>query len=246
MLALRDRDPAGAVSWLTAAWERDPNDLYSAAKLAQIYDKRRGDPEGALPYYLALYRQNPDYADDGVSAERRIREILDARRENLMRDVPIEGLGARFKLDDASLRAQACLRAAVFKDPRWIDALGELLDDDAEIVRRNADYALYQIGQQDPSAVRARRDAWLKSEKPLVRIRALNLFADLDGRNALPAAVAALRDPSPAVRAYADLMVLEHYFRRERGFAKARARYLAEEKDADALALIKRFSTVRR
>ena len=241
MLALKDRDVDGALKWLTAAWDRNPDDLYSAAKLAEIYSKRRSDPEGALPFYLALYRQNPDYADD-EAAETRIRETLDHRREALLRDAPVEGLGGRFALDDASLRAEACLRAAVFKDPRWIDVLGELLDDDTLIVRRNADYALFQIAQKEPDAVHARREAWLGSEKPLVRIRALNLFADLDGKNALPAVAAALRDPSPGIRAYAKVMVLDHYYKGLPEGAKLRSRYLAEEKDPEALSFIRHFA----
>lgn len=241
MIALKDRDHDAAMRWLTSAWERNPDDLYSASKLAQIYDKRRANPEGALPYRLALYRQNPDYDDDGP-VELRIRETLDSRRENLLRNAPVEGLGGRFKLDDASLRAEACLRAAAYADPRWIDVLGGLLDDDAEIVRRNADYALFKIAQREPDAVRARRDAWLASRQPLVRIRALNLFADLDGRSALPLVAAALRDRAPAVRAYAEVMVLEHYFSDQPEAVKLRSRYLAEEKDQEALAFVRRFS----
>lgn len=245
MLALKDRDLESARKWLSAAWDKDPDDLYSAAKLAQIYDKGRGDPESALPYYLALYRKNPDYADD-ESAENRIRATLDHRRESMLKDAPVEGLGGRFRMDDASLRAEACLRAGAFKDPRWIDALGALLDDDAEIVRRNADYALFQIAKAEPDAVRSRRDGWLGSEKPLVRIRALNLFADLDGKNFFPAVVSALRDPSPAVRAFAKVMVLDHYYAGDPAASKARARYLAEEKDPDALAFVKRFAAAPR
>ena len=241
MLALRDRDIDGALKWLTAAWDRNPDDLYSAAKLAQIYEKRRADPEGALPFYLALYRQNPDYADDAL-AETRIREILDRRREDLLKDAPVEGLGGRFKLDDASVRAEAALRAAAFKDPRWIDALGALLDDDTELVRRSADYALFQIASREPDAVRARRAQWLGSDKPLVRVRALNLFADLDGMNALPAVSAALRDPNAGVRVFAKLMVLDHYFKGRPEAARLRARYLDEEKDPDALDFLKRFA----
>jgi hypothetical protein len=238
MIALKNHDLPAAQKMLRAAWDRDPNDLYSAAKLAQIYDKRRGDPEGALPYYFALYRQNPDYADD-ETAETRIRETLDARRENLLADASVAGLGGRFKLDDASLRAQAALRAADFKDPRWIDALGDLLDDDAEIVRRNADYALFQIAQTERGAVEARRDQWLGSSSPLVRIRALNLFADLEGKAIIPAVVSALRDPNPGVRAYAKVMVLDHYFPNDATAAKLRGRYLNEEKDPEALAFVR-------
>ena len=241
MIALKDHDQDAALKWLSAAWDRDSNDLYSAAKLAQIYDKRRGDPEGALPFYLALYRQNPDYADD-APVETRIREILDHRRESLLKDAPVEGLGGRFALDDASLRAEACLRAAAFKDPRWIDALGALLDDDTEIVRRSADYALFQIAKKEPDAVHARRDGWLGSDKPWIRIRALNLFADLDGKNALPAVVAALGDPNPAVRVFAKVMVLDHYYKSIPEAQKARAHYLAVEKDPAALAFERRFS----
>ena len=245
MLALKERNIDSALSWLTAAWERNPDDLYSAAKLAQIYDKRRGSPESALPYYMALYRHNPDYEDDGP-VERRIRETLDLRRENLLKDVAVEGLGGRFKLDDASLRAEACLRAAALRDPRWIDALGELLDDDAEIVRNNADYALYQIGQREPDAVRARRDQWLLDPSPLVRIRALNLFADLDGKSFIPKVIKALRDPVPAVRAYASVMVLEHYFEKLPEVLRAQERYRIEETDPEALAFVRRFSKIKK
>ncbi len=245
MLALKSRDHAAALKWLTAAWDRNPDDLYAAAKIAQIYDKARGDAESALPYYLALYRQNPDYIDE-QTAENRIRETLDHRREILLKGASVEALGGRFKLSDASLRAQACVRAAAYKDPRWIDALGDLLDDDAEIVRRNADFALYEIAKANPEAVRARRDSWLSSDKPLVRIRALNLFADLDGKNFLPAVLAALHDPVPAVRALAKIMVLDHYYVENPQAARAKARYLAQEKDPDARALLKRFPPTRR
>lgn len=240
-LALQQKDMDGAMRWLSASWDRNPDDLYSASKLAQIYDKRRADAESALPFYLALYRKNPDFADGGEPVERRIRETLDARRESLLEHAPVEGLGARFNLDDASLRAEACLRAAAFKDPRWIERLGELLDDDTEIVRRNADYALFEIGKKEVDAIHARRDAWLGSDKPLVRIRALNLFADLDGKNVLPALTSALRDPSPAVRAYAKVMVLDHYFSKTPEGAKLRARYLGEEHDPEAVSLLTRF-----
>lgn len=241
MLALRDKDVDAARQWLSIAWERDSDDLYSAAKLAQIYDKRRGDPEGALPFYLALYHLNPYYSD-GEPAETRIRETLDSRRQRLLRDAPLTGLGGRFKLDDASLRAETALRAASFKDPRWIDALGDLLDDDAEIVRRNADYALFKIGAADPDPVRARREQWLASQSPLVRIRALNLFADLEGMNALPDLVKGLKDPNPGVRAFAVVMVLDHYYARSPEAQKARARFVAGETDPEVLAFIRRFS----
>ena len=74
-----------------------------------------------------------------------------------------------------------------------------------------------------------------------MRIRALNLFADLDGKNALPALAAALRDPSPSVRAYAKVMVLDHYFAKLPEASKLRASYLASEKDPEALSLLARF-----
>ena len=244
-LALQQKDMDSAMRWLSASWDRNPDDLYSASKLAQIYDKRRADAESALPFYLALYRQNPDFTDGDAPVERRIRETLDARRESLLQHAPVEGLGTRFNLDDASLRAEACLRAAAFKDPRWIDRLGELLDDDTEIVRRNADYALYEIGKKEGELLRARRDGWLASDKPLTRIRALNLYADLDGKNALPALATALRDPSPPVRAFAKIMVLDHYFANLPEAAKLRARYLTEEQDPEAKALLARFPAPR-
>lgn len=241
MAALKERDLEAALGWLTAAWERNPNDLYAAAKLAQIYDKRRGDPESALPFYLALYRQNPDYVDD-EPAEKVIRRTLDERRHNLLRDAPVAGLGGRFKLEDGSLRAEACLRAAEFQDPRWIEQLGELLDDDVEMVRRNADYALFQIAQKHAELVRAKRELWLDDARPLVRIRALNLFADLDGRNAIPAVAKALRDPVPAVRAYAVVMVVDHYYGGDADGRKTRERWKAEEQDPDVRGFVARHS----
>ena len=240
MLALKDRDVDAARKWLNAAWELDSNDLYSAAKLAQIYDKRRSDPEAALPFYLALYHENP-YYEDGDTAENMIRRTLDARRARLLQNVTVEGLGPRFRRDDASVRAEAALRAADFKDPRWVEALGTLLDDDCEVVRNAADYALYRIGQAAPDAVHAQRDAWLATDRPLLRIRALNLFADLDGKNALPETAKALSDPNAGVRAFAVVMVLDHYFGREPEAARARARFLSAEKDPAVLDFVRRF-----
>ncbi|MDE2143918.1 MAG: hypothetical protein KGJ84_16030, partial [Elusimicrobia bacterium] len=86
-------------------------------------------------------------------------------------------------------------------------------------------------------------EQWLNSDKPLVRIRALNLFADLDGKNALPAVAAALRDPNAAVRAFAKVMVLDHYYKKLPEGVKLRARYLSEEKDPEALAFVKRYGS---
>lgn len=240
-LALHLKEPDKAFTWLAAAWDRNPDDLYSAAKLAQLYDKRRNDPENALPFWEAIYRQNPDY-DDAGPVERRVREALDARRERLLAHAGVEALGRYFTHDDASIRAEACARAAEFKDPRWIDALGGLLDDDVELVRKSADYALFKIGEKEPEAVRARRDEWLSGDRPLTRIRALNLFADLDGKNAFPRALAALKDPVPAVRAFAKLMVMDYYYDELPEATKARAKYLAEERDPEAQALLSRFA----
>jgi len=166
MIALKDRDLDAAMRWLTAAWDRNPDDLYSASKLARSTTRGAPTPRARSLITWRSNRQNPDYDDDGP-VERRIRETLDSRREHLLRDAPVEGLGGRFKLDDASPGAEACLRAAAYADPRWIDVLGGLLDDDTELVRRDADYALFKIAQKEPDAVRARRDAWLGSPQPL-------------------------------------------------------------------------------
>ncbi len=243
-LTLHMKEPDKAYSWLSLAWDRNPDDLYSAAKLAQLYDKRRSDPDSALPFWLAIHRQNPDY-DDGGPVERRIREVLDARCERLLAHAGVESLGRYFTQDDGSIRAEAAARAAEFKDARWIESLAVMLDDDVELVRRSADYALFKIGQKEPEAVRVRRDDWLGSDKPLTRIRALNLFADLDGKNAFPRALGALKDPVPAVRAYAKLMVLDHYYGDMPEATKARAKYLADERDAGARALLDRFDPAR-
>lgn len=235
--ALAEHDPEKAVVYLTQAWENNPNDLYSAGKLAQLYMKQRADPEAALPYYIALYRQNPRY-DDGEPVEDRIRRILDTRREEVLRDVFVGGIGHFLSSDDASLRAEACVKAARTQDPRWIDTVAELLDDDTEIVRHNADYALFQIARKEPDAVLARRMEWLQSTKPFVRIRSLNLFADLDPANTLPMAARALYDPNPAVRFMAKVMVLDHYYPALPQAAKIRADFLSAEKDPLVLGML--------
>jgi hypothetical protein len=100
---------------------------------------------------------------------------------------------------------------------------------------------LFQIAAKEPDAVHARRAPWLASDKPLVRIRALNLFADLDGMNALPAVAADLKDPNAGVRVFAKIMVLDHYYKDRPEAAKLRSRYMSEEKDPDALAFLRRF-----
>ncbi|MDE2491739.1 MAG: tetratricopeptide repeat protein [Elusimicrobia bacterium] len=239
--ALKKKDFANALRWLTQAWDGDPNDVDSASELAQLYDKRRGDVEAALPYYLAVYRADPDASDGDESVETRIREALDARRQDLLSGVTAADLGSRFSLDDASLRAQAALRAADLKDPRWIPELARLLDDDTHLVRRSADYALYEIAQADPADVRAHRDEWLNSPSPLVRIRALNLFADLDGMNALPAVRRALlKDPNPGVRAFAKVMVLDHYYLKTPDGRRAAADFASREKDRRVLDFVRR------
>ncbi|MCX5796761.1 MAG: hypothetical protein NTY77_14800 [Elusimicrobia bacterium] len=238
-LALEDRDVEKAIRRFTEAWEKDPDDLYSAAKLAQLYFKARADAEAALPFYIALYRANPRY-DDGVPAQQRIREILDARREAMLKQVRPEALGRFFASEDASLRAEAAVKAAQDRDPRWIETLAGLLDDDTEIVRHNADYALYQIGKGSPDAVRVRREEWIDSDQPLVRVRALNLFADLEPKATWPLVLKALRDRDPAVRFLTRVMVLDHYYQDSPEGAKARADCLAREKDPQVLALTSR------
>ncbi len=238
-IALRDGDFDSARRWLDAAWSGNSHDLFSAEKLAQIYENRLADPSGALPFELALYRADP-YADiDDNPVETRIRQILDARRKRLIDGTAPADLAEKFRLDDASLRAEAAIRSADLGQTRWIDDLGELLDDDCQIVRRAADYALFRVGKSQPEAVRARRELWLGSAEPLVRIRALNLFADLDGMNALPRAIKALEDPNPAVRAYAIAMVLDHYYAQVPEAREARARALASEKDPAVLKFVR-------
>ncbi|MBI5884131.1 MAG: hypothetical protein HZB91_13635 [Elusimicrobia bacterium] len=234
-LALLDRDPDAAVKALSAAWRRNPQDLYSAQKLAQLCLKHRADPESALPFYIAIYMQRPDW-EDGEPVETVIRRILDSRREEALRDVRAPLLGKFLKSEDSSLRAQACERAALVLDPRWIDALGGLLDDDAEIVRHNADFALFSLARDFKPALLAKKAEWLAARSPFVRARSLNLFADIDPENTFPRAVAALSDPSSTVRFLAKTMVLDHYYKDAPGAGTAVKEYLAREKDPDVLA----------
>lgn len=235
-LALSDRDPDRAVKRFTAAWESDPDDDFSARQLAEIYARQRGDPEAALPFYLALYRRDPAAQSNNEPIEQIIRRTLDVRRQQMLKNASVETLARFLTSDDASLRAEACVRAAEFKDPRWIETLAELLDDDTEIVRHNADYALYQIAKAYPDAVQVRRDEWLASRRPLLQARALNLFADLWPEDTFPLVRSALRDQNPALRYLAKTMVLDRYYKSNLAAASAKAEFLAREKDPLVLA----------
>ena len=240
-LDLLDKRPENALRSFTAAWEKNSEDLYSAEKLAQLYDKQRSDSEAALPYYIALYRMNPRY-EDSEPLEIRIRRILDVRREQLLKDVNAERLPRFLRSEDASLRAQACVRAAELGDPRFIETLAELLDDDAEIVRHNADYALFKLSATSADALLMRRLEWINSPKPLVRARALNLFADMDPRDTLPLASRALYDPNPAVRLLVRLLVFDHYYSDTPQARQAAEESLRQEKDPVVLSLYHRFA----
>ncbi len=239
-LALHDLATDKALRLLTRAWEQNPGDLYSAGKLVLIHDKLRADREAALPYYIALYRHNPDYAD-GESAEGIIRQTLDQRRSRLLKHVGAEGLGRFLASEDASLRAESCVNAARFRDPRWIEALAELLDDDSELVRRNAAHALAQIAHAHPEAVRVRREGWLSQDQsPLRRAAALGLFAALGPRETLPLALGALKDPDPIVRFLVKTTVLDRAYRDLPAAARAS---MAAEKDPMVLGLYERVKT---
>jgi thioredoxin-like negative regulator of GroEL len=231
-LALHEHDPVTAATRFTAAWERDPEDLYSAEKLAVIYAQQRGDEEAALPYWIALYRHEPARRWSADPLELVIRRALDARRKAQLKNIMGDGLGRFFASEDASLRAEACERAATLKDPRWIEALPELLDDDTDLVRRNADYALYQLAKVLPDNVHVRRDAWLSSGRPLLRARALNVFADLWPEETLPLALAALTDPNPGLRYLVKTLILDRYYAQTPAAKKAVSEYLARERDS--------------
>lgn len=237
LLALEARQTEKALRRFSDAREQNPDDLRSAAGLAQIHLKERGDREAALPLYLALYRDDPGF-NDGEAAERRIRRILDERRETRLARADADALGGPLRSEDGSLRAQACARAAELGDPRWIEVLGALLDDDAAIVRRNAAYALYRLWQVHPDAVAARREEWLSAESPLQRAAALELFADLEPRRVLPLALAALRDPRPSLRYLTKSWVLDRYYAADPDAAKAVAAYAESEKDPFAVELL--------
>ncbi|MBI5211514.1 MAG: hypothetical protein HY927_16190 [Elusimicrobia bacterium] len=238
-LALLDHAPEAALQALAAAWKLSPDDLYTAEKLAQLNIKHRADPEAALPYCVAIYLQRPSW-EDGEPLELVIRRILDTRREEALRGVQPPLLGRFLKAEDASLRAQACERAAQALDPRWIEELGELLDDDTEIVRHNADYALFQLAKAHREAILVRRGDWLDSKSPFVRARALNLLADIDAVNAYPPAEKALFDPNPALRFLTKVMVIDHYYAGFERAEKTVKEYLAWEKDPAVLAFYAR------
>jgi tetratricopeptide (TPR) repeat protein len=240
-LALVDRAPDEAVKALSAAWRRNPRDLYSAQKLSQLCIKHRADPEAALPFLVAVYMQRPDWVD-GEPIETLIGRILEGRKEGALANVRPTLLGKYFKSDDASLRAGACEQAAAGLDPRWVDVLGRLLDDDTELVRRSADFALFSLAADFKPALLNRRAGWLGSTSPFIRARALNLFADLDPENTFPQAVTALSDPSPTVRFLAKTMVLDHYYKETPGAEAAAKEYLSRETDPAVLAYYARLA----
>ena len=137
------------------------------------------------------------------------------------------------------------MRALALLDPRWIDTLGGLLDDDAEIVRHNADFALFSLARDFKPALLAKKAEWLEAQSPFTRTRALNLFADIDPENTFPKAVAALSDPSSTVRFLAKTMVLDHYYKDAPGAEPAVKEYLAREKDPDVLAFYAKLAASR-
>lgn len=239
VLALQENLPDKALRHFTEAWEADPSDVYSAARLAQLYHRQQNQPEAALPFYIALYRRDPG-ASDGEPVELIVRRILDERRKTLLRSVGPEGLGRFLRSDDASLRAEACARAAELGDARWIDAIGDLLDDDTEPVRHNADYALYRLALAQPEAVSVRREKWLDPTRPLGKARALDLFAELDPQQTFPLATRALYDANPGLRYLVKTLVLDpHYGHLPEG-RKAADEYLRHESHPTALQLLKR------
>jgi hypothetical protein len=240
-LALQDKNFDRAVASFSKAWETAPDELYTATKLAQIHAKQRGDFEAALPFYIAAYRLNPEAQEDGAPLERRIREILDARREAVLRSVLPQTVRTYLKSPDASLRAEACVRVGAMQEPDVVEQLAELLDDDTEIARHNADFGLFEIAKKHRDAVLAHRVEWLSAPRPFVRARALNLFADLDPANTYPIAMRALYDPHPAVRLLAKIMVVDHYYRDQPQTPSLLSQYYAAEKDPLVLALLDRF-----
>ena len=237
-LAYADQDMDKSLALFSQAFEKNPDDLYSAAKLAQIYSRRRGDPEAALPYYLSIYRRNPRYSD-GEPAESTIRAVLEQKARQALTYVGADGLESYFQADDAAVRAEACAKAGQLADLRWIDSLAGLLDDDAEAVRREAGDALAKIQERYPGAILARREAWLSDSRPLARVEALSLFANQDPENTFPWVLKFLKDPVPAVRYLAKTRVLDRCYKSSLA-AKARKHYLRTETDPAALALLLR------
>lgn len=237
-LAIEAKDVDGAVARLKKALEAAPEDRYALEKLAQLYRKEKRDPEGALPYYIALHHLDPDY-NDGEFAESRVKEWLQSRRVGLLNAARPGQVADYLTSEDGSLRAEACLRAAKSGDKGFVDALVARLDDDVGIVTQNADYALFTLGKADPSALGAAASRMLASPKPFVRGMALNTLGDLMPATALPAALAGLKDPSSYVR-FRAYMSLRQYFAAD---AKARAAadaFRAGESDAKLVAVLDR------
>lgn len=238
-LFLHDQKPREAAESFAAALKNNPQDLYSAAKLSEIHRRLGADALKAMPYDIMLYRNNPAFKDAEFVEDRILRTLEQEGRRALL-NADVSALGRFLGSEDGSLRAEACLRAAESADARWIDALSGLLNDDLETVRYNADYALYRIAKKDPEAVSRRRNEWLASEKPLVLIRALNLFADLDSEGTFPFVERALADARPAVRFFTRMMILDHYYKGVSRADRLRGRYLAAEKDPSVLDLYAR------
>jgi hypothetical protein len=59
----------------------------------------------------------------------------------------------------------------------------------------------------------------------------------LEPKDTFPLVARSLRDPHPAVRFLARVMVLDHYYRKFPGASRVREDYLAAEKDLQVLAL---------
>ena len=236
-LAIEDKQVDAAIPLLRKALETDPDNEYALEKLAHIFRAEKGDPEGALPYYMALHHLNPHF-NDGEYAESRIKDWLQRRRDAVLTGVRPEQLSAFFASEDGALRAEACLRAAKFGDPKLIEPLIGLLDDDVGNVTQNADYALFQIGKADPRALLNARDKMLNSPRVFIRGIALGIFSDLAPKETLPVAIGRLKDPEPYVR-FRAASGLKHYYAADPEAQRALEAFLASEKDQRLLATLR-------
>ncbi len=235
-LALADRRPALALESFKAAWRESREELYLSQKLAELLDRHAGDPEAALSPYIALHRRDPLWRD-GKALSERILRILASRSRERLGPAPAGELGLFLSSSDASLRAAACSRAGRLLDPKWIKTLGELLDDDVELVRDEAADALARLALPHREAVLANRVDWASSTSPLRRARAIGVLAAIDKTNAFPFAAQALKDPNPAVRHWVRTRVLETVYRDYPPASLAVREYLAAEQDPLVLEL---------
>ena len=244
LLAIQDKKVPAAVALLEQALARDPWLPYAREKLAHLHRKDLKDMAGALPYYIALHRDNPHYYDNEFAEDRVKRELERQRTATVASARTAQDAVRLMSSPNGATRAEGCLFAGKLADPALIDALADRLDDEVGNVVQNADNALYQLSKVKPAEIEAAKEKIVNDPRAFVRGMALNLYCDLDKPGMRATSLARLSDPDSYVRFRAHIAVAGYYA----GDAEAqisRGTALEAERDPNLLKALRRLEEKR-